>query len=326
MNFNPFDINLPIKDIIDDVREKLRLDNTLIVNAPAGAGKSTILPLALLDQPTFEGKKILMLEPRRLAARTIAVRMSDLLGEEVGDTVGFRIRFENRISKDTKIEVLTEGILTRMIHQDNALDGVGIVIFDEFHERSIHADMALALCREAQQILRPDLRIMIMSATLDMPQLTNLLQSPVASCKGRQYPVEIKYAGQHDEWMIPELTAQAVVKAVKENKAGDTLVFLPGQGEIRKCEEILIKSLHGFSIHPLYGQLSQGKQFTAIFPNKHGQRKIVLATSIAETSLTIEGVTIVVDCGFGRTSKFDPKSGLSRLETIQINALEELED
>ena len=180
MNFNPFDINLPIKDIINDVREKLSLDNTLIVNAPAGAGKSTILPLALLEQPTFEGKKILMLEPRRLAARTIAGRMSDLLGEEVGNTIGYRIRFENRVSKDTKVEVLTEGILTRMIQQDNTLEGVAMVIFDEFHERSMHADLALALCREAQQIIRPDLRIMIMSATLDMPQLTTLLQAPVA--------------------------------------------------------------------------------------------------------------------------------------------------
>ena len=288
------------------------------MNEPAGAGKSTILPLALLKQPTFEGKKILMLEPRRLAARTIAGRMSDLLGEEVGNTVGYRIRFENRVSKDTKVEVLTEGILTRMIQLDNTLEGVAMVIFDEFHERSIHADLALALCREAQQIIRPDLRIMIMSATLDMPQLTTLLQAPIAYCKGRQYPVQIKYTGQQDEWMIPELAAQAVVKAVKENKTGDSLVFLPGQGEIRKCEEILSKSLHGFLIHPLYGQLPQGKQLAAISPNKNGQRKIVLATSIAETSLTIEGVTIVVDCGFGRTSKFDPKSGLSRLKTIQI--------
>ncbi len=318
MNFNPKDIDLPITKIIDEVRGKLSTENTLIVNASTGAGKSTILPLALLDQPLFKGKKILMLEPRRLAARTIAVRMSDLLGEQVGETVGYRIRFDNKVSDKTKIEVLTEGILTRMIHSDNALEGVGIVIFDEFHERSIHADVALALCREAQQILRPDLRIMIMSATLDMPQLTELLKAPVAACEGRQYPVTINYTGQQDEWMLPELTAQTVKKAVKENKEGDVLVFLPGKGEIKKCEEILRKSLNSFSIHPLYGQLPQGKQFAAIFPSKHGKRKIVLATSIAETSLTIEGVTIVVDCGFGRTSKFDPKSGLSRLETTLI--------
>jgi len=318
LKFNPFDIDLPITEIVEDVRQKISLENTLIVHAPAGAGKSTILPLALYDQPTFKDKKILMLEPRRLAARTIASRMSDLLGEAVGETVGYRIRFDNKISENTKIEVLTEGILTRMIHQDNALEGVGLVIFDEFHERSIHADVALALCRETQQILRPDLRIMIMSATLNISQLTELLQAPVASCNGKQYPVEIKYTGQQDEWMLPELTAQTINRAVRENKDGDTLAFLPGQGEIKKCKEILRKSLTGFSIHTLYGQLSQGKQYAAIFPNKQGKRKIVLATSIAETSLTIEGVKIVVDSGFGRTSKFDPKSGLSRLETIRI--------
>lgn len=318
MNFNPLDIDLPIKDIISDVRQKLNNGNTLIVNAPAGAGKSTILPLAMLNQPVFKDKKILMLEPRRLAARTIATRMSDLLGEHVGETVGYRIRFDNKVGKNTRIEVLTEGILTRMIHQDNALEGVGMVIFDEFHERSIHADVALALCREAQQILRPDLRIMIMSATLDMPQLTELLNAPVASCVGRQYPVEIKYTGQQDEWMIPELTAQAVAHAIRENPGGDILVFLPGQGEIMKCEEILKKSMKGLRIHPLYGQLPPGKQLAAIFPDKGGRRKIVLATSIAETSLTIEGVKIVVDSGFGRTSRFDPNSGLSRLETVKI--------
>lgn len=318
MNFNPFDIDLPIKDIIEDVRQKLDQENTLIVHAPAGAGKSTILPLALFDQPAFKDQKIIMLEPRRLAARTIASRMSDLLGESVGETVGYRIRFDTQVSDNTRIEVVTEGILTRMIHSDNALEGVGLVIFDEFHERSIHADVALALCREAQHILRPDLRIMIMSATLDMPLLTQLLQAQTATSKGRQYPVDIKYTCQQDEWMIPELTAQAVIKAVKENKEGDTLVFLPGQGEIKKCEEILRKSLKGFMIHPLYGQLPQGRQFAAIFPNRDGKRKIVLTTNIAETSLTIEGVKIVVDAGFERTSKFDPKSGLSRLELVKI--------
>ncbi|MCG8310829.1 MAG: ATP-dependent helicase HrpB [Cytophagales bacterium] len=318
MNFNPFDIDLPIKDIIRDVREKLSNKNTLVVHAPAGAGKSTILPLALLNWSVFKGRKIIMLEPRRLAASAIASRMSDLLGESVGDTVGYRIRFNHRISASTRIEVVTEGILTRMIHGDNALEGIGLVIFDEFHERSIHADVALALCREAQQILRPDLRIMIMSATLDMPQLTELLQAQVSVSKGRQYPVDIKYTGQQDEWLIPELTAQAVIRAVEEHKDGDTLVFLPGEAEIRKCEDILKKSLRGFMIHPLYGQLPHREQFAAIFPNRGGRRKIVLATNIAETSLTIEGVKIVVDSGFERTSRFDARSGLSRLETVKI--------
>ncbi|ELR73601.1 ATP-dependent helicase HrpB [Fulvivirga imtechensis AK7] len=318
MSFNPFESDLPITYIIPEVQKKLYQDNTLIVNAPPGAGKSTILPLSLIDEPWLKGQKILMLEPRRLAARSIAVRMSELLGDEVGKTVGYRIRFENRTSNGTRIEVLTEGILTRMIHTDNSLDGVGLVIFDEFHERSIHADVALALCREAQQILRPDLRIMVMSATLDMPQLTELLKAPVAESKGRQYPVEIVYTGEQDQMMLPEMTARTVLRAVRENE-GDTLVFLPGEGEIKKCEEALRRELPQFAIHPLYGKLPQNKQYAAIMPNKNGQRKVVLATSIAETSLTIEGIKIVVDTGYGRTSRFDPKSGLSRLETIQIS-------
>jgi ATP-dependent helicase HrpB len=318
LSFDPFTIDLPIREIIPTVKEQLIKENTLIVNAPPGAGKSTLLPLALFNEPWLEGKKILMLEPRRLAARTIAYRMSSLLGEEVGQTVGYRIRFENRTSEETHIEVLTEGILTRMLLGDNALEGIGLVIFDEFHERSIFADVALALCREAQQVLRPDLRIMVMSATLDIPELTDLLKAPVAECQGRQYPVEIIYTGVQDMMMLPEMTARVITKAVREND-GDTLVFLPGEGEIRKCEEILRAQLPGFAIHPLYGQLPQGQQNSAISPNKQGKRKVVLATSIAETSLTIEGIKIVVDTGFGRTSRFDPKSGLSRLETIQIS-------
>lgn len=318
MKFNPYHTDLPITEVFDEVKQHLSENNTLIVNAPPGAGKSTLLPLALLEEPWLEGKSILMLEPRRLAAKTIAQRMSSLLEDEVGQTIGYKIRFENRTSENTKIEVLTEGILTRMIHSDNSLEEVGLVIFDEFHERSIHADVALALCREAQQVLRPDLRILIMSATLNMPQLTELLACPVAVSKGRQYPVEIKYTGQQDEYLMSDLAARTIIQAVKENE-GDVLAFFPGQGEIRRCEEILRKQLKGFKIHPLYGQLPPNKQFAAIMPDKEGRRKVVLATSIAETSLTIEGVKIVVDTGFGRTQKFDPKSGLSKLTTIQIS-------
>ncbi|MEO6301541.1 MAG: DEAD/DEAH box helicase, partial [Bacteroidia bacterium] len=318
MSFDPFKIDLPVTEIVEQVRQQLAQQNTLIVNAPPGAGKSTLLPLVLLDQPWLQGKKIIMLEPRRLAAKTIATRMASLLGDAVGETVGYRIRFENRISNKTKIEVVTEGILTRMLHHDNALEDVGIVIFDEFHERSLHADVAMALCREAQQVLRPDLRIMIMSATLNMPQLTALLKAPVAESKGKQYPVDIIYTNDADETLLPELTARTVMKAVKENE-GDVLVFLPGEGEIRKCEELLKDQLFEFSIHPLYGQLPQQEQYAAIMPNKNGKRKIVLATSIAETSLTIEGIRIVVDSGFGRSSRFDSKSGLSRLETLRIS-------
>jgi len=315
--FDPYTIDLPIKDIIPEVKAQLNENNTLIITAPPGAGKSTLLPLALMTEPWLDGKKILMLEPRRLAARTIASRKASLLGEDVGQTVGFRIRFENKVSQHTKIEVVTEGILTRMIQSDNSLEGIGMVIFDEFHERSIHADVALALCREAQLVLRPDLRILIMSATLDMPQLTKLLNAPTVVSKGKQFPVKIEYSGEMDLMMLPEMAARTVIKAVKKSE-GDTLVFLPGQGEIKKCEEILRKELRDFAIHPLYGQLPQGKQYAAIMPDKKGKRKVVLATNIAETSLTIEGIKIVVDSGFGRTSKFDPKSGLSRLETVQI--------
>lgn len=318
MSFDPYKIDLPITEVIDEVKSHLTADNTLIVNAPPGAGKSTLLPLTLMQEDWLKGQKILMLEPRRLAARTIASRMSELIGDQVGKRVGYRVRFDNKVSETTKIEVLTEGILTRMIHSDNSLEGVGLVIFDEFHERSIHADVALALCREAQQVIRPDLRIMIMSATLDMPQLTMLLKAPSVVSKGRQYPVEIQYVGEQDLMLLPEMTARTIIKATKEH-SGDVLAFFPGEGEIRKCEELLRKELKGFALHPLYGQLPQGKQFAAIMPDKSGKRKVVMATSIAETSLTIEGIKIVVDTGFGRTSKFDPKSGLSRLETVQIS-------
>ncbi|MBO9702909.1 MAG: ATP-dependent helicase HrpB [Sporocytophaga sp.] len=318
MSFNPLSIDLPVREIIPAVQEHLSKSNTLIVNAPPGAGKSTLLPLAIFNEPWLEGKKVLMLEPRRLAAKTIAERMSSLLGEDIGQSIGYRIRFENKVSNKTRIEVLTEGILTRFIHSDNSLEGVGLVIFDEFHERSIHADVAMALCREAQQRLRPDLRIMVMSATLDMPQLTQVLKAPVAQSQGKQYPVEIKYTGEADQFLLPEMTAKVVTKAVKE-KDGDTLVFLPGEADIKQCEGILRKELKGFVIHPLYGMLPPGKQYSAIMPDKTGKRKIVLATSIAETSLTIEGIKIVVDSGFGKTSKFDPQSGLSRLVTQRIS-------
>lgn len=318
MSFDPFSIDLPVKEIIPEVLQHLQNGNTLIINAPAGAGKSTLLPLSFLKEPWFEGKKILMLEPRRLAAKAIASRMAYFLGEQVGETIGYRIRFENRTSANTRIEVLTEGILTRMLQNDNELKDVAMVIFDEFHERSIHADVALALCRESQQVLRPDLKLLIMSATLDMPQLTRLLGSKAVTSQGRLFPVDINYEGDTDITTLPEQCARVIMKAIKANE-GDVLVFLPGQGEIIRTQEILQQKLRGFAIMPLYGSLPMNRQHAAIFPHKEGKRKVVLATSIAETSLTIEGITMVVDSGFGRTSKFDPKSGLSRLQTIQIS-------
>ena len=317
MKFNPHKIDLPVVEIIGDVKKGLSSNNTLIVHAPPGAGKSTILPLTFLDEPWLEGKKIIMLEPRRLAAKTIAMRMADLLGEKVGQSVGYRIRFDNCIGDQTKIEVVTEGILTRMLQADNAIENVGMVIFDEFHERSLFADLALALARESQQVLRPDLRILIMSATLNLPQLSSLLNAQIVESKGRQYAVEIKYEGESDLMLLPELSAR-LVKKVMDKEEGDILVFLPGEAEIRKCEAILKRSLKEAAIHPLYGQLPPAKQFAAIMPNKFGKRKVVLATSIAETSLTIEGIKVVVDSGFARTLRFDPSSALSRLETVEI--------
>lgn len=318
LKFNTLDIDLPVVSILDELNETLTSQNTVLVSAPAGAGKSTLVPLALLDALWLNNQKIIMLEPRRLAARTIAERMAALLREEVGETVGYRIRFDTKVGKNTRIEVVTEGILTRMLHTDNALEGVGVVIFDEFHERSIFADVALALCREAQQILRPDLRIAVMSATLNLPELAQLLQAPIVQCSGRQFPVEIRYTDECDQFMIAELTAQVVLKAARETQ-GDLLVFLPGEGEIKKCEKILLRENNGYVVYGLYGMLAHGKQRAAILPDSQGRRKIILATSIAETSLTIEGVSVVVDCGFGRTQRFDPRSGLSRLETIRIS-------
>ncbi len=317
MNFDLYKTGLPITEVITDVKKHLNDGNTLIVNAPPGAGKSTLLPLAVLDETWLKGQKIIMLEPRRLAAKTIAMRMAELLGEKTGQRVGYRTRFDNCIGPDTQLEVVTEGILTRMLQSDNALEGIGLVIFDEFHERSLFADVALALSREAQQVLRPDLRIMIMSATLDMPQLKQLLNAPLIVSKGRQFPVEIINEGENDVKMLPELTARVVSKAVKEQE-GDILVFLPGEGEIRACETILKRTCKSISIHPLYGQLPPNKQYAAIMPHREGKRKIILATSIAETSLTIEGVKVVVDCGFSRTLKFNPNSGLSKLETLDV--------
>ncbi len=316
-SFDPNKFDLPILDVISEVKEKLGKENTLIVTAPPGAGKSTLLPLSLLNCKWLGKEKVIMLEPRRLAAKSIATRMSDLLGEKVGETVGYRIRFETRISERTKIEVVTEGILTRMLQSDNSLEGVKMVIFDEFHERSIHADVALAFCRESQQVLRQDLKVVIMSATLNIPKLSSMLGAPVVESKGRQYPVEIFHVGDQDEMMLPEMTAQTITKAVNTHD-GDVLVFLPGQGEIKKCEEILRNKLKGFLVYPLFGQLPYNQQLRAILPDQQGRRKVVLATSIAETSLTIEGITIVVDSGFTRSSQYDPKSGISRLVTNQI--------
>ena len=259
-----------------------------------------------------------MLEPRRLAARSVANRMSLLINEQVGTTIGYRVRFDNKISKQTRIEVLTEGILTRMLQQDNTLEDVGLVIFDEFHERSLHADLALALCREMQQVIREDLRILIMSATLDGEKLSSLLNdTPILTSTGRQFLIEIKYISSDNESPIHIQTAKAIRKALTAHE-GDILVFLPGAGEIQRTRELLENEFPGISIQPLYGDLPLQKQQEAILPHPQGKRKVVLSTSIAETSLTIEGIKIVIDSGYCRAPRFDAKTGLTRLDTIRV--------
>lgn len=307
----------PIEEVVPQLRELLALNRTVVLQAPPGAGKSTILPLRLLDESWLHGRKIIMLEPRRLATRTVALRMASLLDEDAGKTIGYRVRFESVVSSQTRCEVVTEGILTRMIQSDNALEEVGLVIFDEFHERSIHADLALALCNQVQQILRNDLRILIMSATLDSERIADVLKAPVITSTGKQYPVSFKYLPVDKGVPVATSVHRAIRKALAEEQ-GDILVFLPGTGDIHRAMELLDNGIDSVSIHPLYGDLSFKKQQEAIMPHPKGMRKIVLATSIAETSLTIEGITIVIDSGFARVPKFDPRSGLTRLETVRV--------
>lgn len=310
--------NLPILEIIPDVKRELAANNTLILQAAPGAGKSTYLPLQLLNEDWLKGKKILMLEPRRLAAKTVAARLAFQLNEEIGETIGYKIRFENKTSKTTRLEILTEGILTRMLQQDGALEDVGLVIFDEFHERSLHADLALALCREVQSVLRPDLRIIIMSATLDGEKLSALLgNAKILSSKGRQFPITFHYTGVDEKMPLHLQMVRAIKKAFSENE-GDILAFFPGAGEISRAAEVLENEILSAKITPLFGDLSFQAQQEAILPDKNGKKKIVLATSIAETSLTIEGIKIVIDCGYSRVPRFDTRSGLTRLETIRI--------
>ena len=354
MSFSTQDItrqwaSLPASQIAVSVNEALHTNSSLVVTAPPGAGKSTLLPLTILSS-LGEGEKILMLEPRRLAARQIAERMAQMLGEPVGETVGYRVRFESRVSKRTRIEVLTEGILTRMIVDDATLDGVSVVIFDEFHERSINSDLALALTRQAQQIIRPDLKIVIMSATIDASNICAALQAPLIESEGRMFPVELHYADEDtDPRDIAAAAASTTIEAYKRHE-GDILVFLPGQAEIERCFELLSNSQplntspsqpittspsqpittstphhlttstpHHLTIHPLYGNLSPEDQRRAIAPSAHGERKIVIATPIAETSITIEGVRVVIDAGLCRQVVFDARTGLSHLETVRIS-------
>lgn len=320
--------HLPAYKIADAVNQKLAESSNLVITAPPGAGKSTLLPLTILN--ACNGK-ILMLEPRRLAARQIAERMASILGESVGKTVGYRVRFENKTSKDTRIEVLTEGILTRMLVNDPTLDGVSIVIFDEFHERSINSDLALALTRQAQEIIRPDLKMVIMSATIDTTAICQTLRAPLIESQGKMFPVETVYSADDVNAYDMVQAMVATIVRVHHDQQGDILAFLPGQGEILKCEEMLNGIIAkaddssadnmwaATTVYPLYGNLSPEKQRSAIAPSQEGSRKIVLATPIAETSLTIEGVRIVVDSGLCRKLVYDNRTGLSQLKTVRIS-------
>jgi ATP-dependent helicase HrpB len=325
---------LPIDVTLPALREALARSSSAVLQAPPGAGKSTVVPLALLDEPWARDKRILMLEPRRLAARAVAQRMSQTLGEPVGRTVGYRMRMDTRVSRDTRIEVVTEGVLTRMLQNDPALEGIAAVIFDEFHERSLQADLGLALVLDARENLTPDLKVLVMSATLDGEAVARLLNdAPIVTSEGRTFPVESRFSGKGAPTLpgppfgpggpvdSPEkITAQLVLRALRE-ETGDVLVFLPGAREIRRVQSLLEAAEPAGSIRilPLFGELAPEDQDAALTPSPGGTRKVVLATNIAETSLTIQGVRVVVDSGLVRRSIFDPSTGMSRLETQRIS-------
>ncbi|HEY0599575.1 ATP-dependent helicase HrpB [Brevundimonas sp.] len=312
---------LPIHAVLEPLKAALVAANAVVLAAPPGAGKTTVVPLALADQPWLGGGRVLVLEPRRLAARAAAGRMAATLGESPGETVGYRTRLESRIGPRTRIEVITEGVFTRMILDDPGLEGVGAVLFDEFHERSLDADLGLALARETQSLLRDDLRLLVMSATLDIAGVSRLLQdAPVIEAEGRMFPVETRYLGRNAAERFEDAMARAILLALGE-ETGSVLAFLPGQGEIHRTARRLDERLRdpAVDVVPLYGALDKAVQDRAIEPAAPGRRKVVLATSVAETSLTIEGVRVVIDGGLSRVPRFEPSSGLTRLATVRVS-------
>lgn len=307
--------------MLDELSGTLARSSTAVLVAPPGAGKTTRVPLALRDAPWVGTNKIIVLEPRRIAARASAERMAKSLGERAGETVGYRVRFGSKVSRATRIEVVTEGIFTRQILDDPELTGVAAVLFDEFHERSLDADLGLALARDAQQGLREDLRILVMSATLDGARVASLLgNAPVVESEGRAYPVETRYVGRKPDAPVERQMAETIAAALRAD-AGSVLAFLPGAAEIRRTQTMLAERVHDASVEivPLFGALDSAVQDRAISPAPKGQRKVVLATSIAETSLTIEGVRIVVDSGLARVPRYEPDIGLTRLETVRAS-------
>ncbi|HEX4193633.1 MAG TPA: DEAD/DEAH box helicase, partial [Stellaceae bacterium] len=313
-----FTASLPIGAALPDLLAALDRAGGAVLEAPPGAGKTTLVPLALLDAAWLKGQKILMLEPRRLATRAAARRMASMIGEEVGATVGFRTRLETRVSSKTRIEVVTEGILARMLQHDAALDGIGIVIFDEYHERSLDADLGLALTLETKRYLRDELRLLVMSATLDGERVAALIDAPRVASAGRSFPIELRYLDRPPQDRFEMGVAAAIRRALDED-GGSILVFLPGGAEIRRVERQLGDLGRDVIVAPLYGDLPPAAQDAAIAPAPKGQRKIVLATSIAETSLTIEGIRIVIDGGLARGPRFDPVTGMTRLVTTRVS-------
>ena len=316
-----FDTKLPIDDALPQLVAALQKSNAAVLVAPPGAGKTTRVPLVLMDELWATNRKILVLEPRRIAARAAAERMAATLGEKVGDTVGLRVRFGSKVSKKTRIEVVTEGVFTRLILDDPSLDGIAAVLFDEFHERSLDADLGLALARDAQQGLREDMKLLVMSATLDSAWVAKLLgDAPVVESEGRAFPVETRYPGRDARDPIERPMADAILRALRADP-GSVLAFLPGQAEIRRTETLLKDRLDdpNVDVVALYGALDTSVQDRAIEPAPPGKRKVVLATSIAETSITILGVRIVVDSGLARVPRYEPDVGLTRLETVRVS-------
>jgi ATP-dependent helicase HrpB len=314
-------MEFPVDAVVPRLKGALSAGYAAVLVAEPGAGKTTRVPLALLDEDWLAGRRIVMLEPRRLAARAAAHRMAETLGEEIGETVGYTVRLERRVSAATRIEVVTEGVLTRRLQHDPELAGVGLVIFDEFHERSLDGDLGLALTRDVRAGLRPELRILVMSATLDAGRLSVYLdQAPVIAAPGRVFPVETRYRDRAQRQSVAQDAARAVVAALAETDRS-ILVFLPGEAEIRRCAEALDQNglPHGVVVRPLYGAMPFVDQDAAIRPAPRGERKIVLATTIAETSLTIGGVGAVIDTGFKRGPRFDPASAMTTLETVRVS-------
>ena len=321
MSMRVFDTPLPIDEALPALRAALVRGSAAVLVAPPGAGKTTRVPLALMGEPWLAGRKILVLEPRRLAARGAADRMARTLGERVGDTVGLRARLVNKTSNRTRIEVITEGVFTRMVLDDPSLDGVGAVLFDEYHERSLDADLGLALALDAQAGLRDDLRVVPMSATLDGARVGTLLgDAPVIESAGRAFPVDTRYLGRRPDLRIEAQMVDAIERALRE-ESGSILAFLPGQGEILRTAERLAERIgvRAVDIAPLYGAMEAAAQDRAVSPAPASRRKVVLATSIAETSLTIEGVRVVVDCGLARVPRYEADVGVTRLDTVRVS-------